>query len=264
MTGTWFSTRKDIFLRDFILDFFDAKMYFDKISSTYKINSSIPFKMLDAWVGTESMMGPLWDLKNQSHRLFRKTTSKTSLYEPLFDWTMSSIFHVAMKLKEDVCQVDSYKPLLEIEVASRKNDMTLSRTIKEYFQLIEQSKKELDAELKNMDKLFSKAILHLREILLSHKNNILLLRLLLDNKKTVEKILGNNSFYEIFDKMFPKGIHEAYLAAAYACTEHGWYHDADKYLKKVFKADIKNKRAQKLAEKLQEKLSLDHSGEVGK
>jgi len=255
MTGSWFMSRKNIFLRDLLDDFFDAKIYFDMIISTYNKNSSIPFTMLDAWVGTESNMGPLWGLKNQSHRLFRKTKHKNSLYEPLFDWTMGSIFHEAMKLKEDVYQVETYKPLLEIEVANWKHDKALSRTIKEYFQLIEHSNKDLESELINIGKLFSKAVLHLREILVSHKNNILLLRYLLDNKKAVEKTFGNNSFYEILNKMFPDGIHEAYLSAACGCFEHGWYQDADKYLKKVFKADLKNKRAQKLAEKLQDKLN---------
>ena len=261
MKNSWLKLRKDFFLRDLFQDFFDAKIYFDRIYKTYKDSSSVPFKMMDTWVGTEKRNGPLWNLKEQSHKLFRNSQYKSSLFEHLFDWIMGSIFHEAMKLKEDSYQVESYKPLLEIEVRSHKYDKGLSKIINEYFSLIEKANQNLKDELKSIDELFSKAIFHLREIFVSYKDNVLLLRLLLDNKKNVEKVFGKNSFTHLTNQMFPEGIHKAYLLVAENCAENGWYNEAEKYLKNALKFDTNNKKAQKLFKELQDKLSLETAKE---
>jgi hypothetical protein len=261
MKNSWLKLRKDFFLRDLFQDFFDAKIYFDKIYKTYKDSSSVPFKMMDTWVGTEKRNGAIWTLKEQSHRLFRNTQYESSLFEHLFDWIMGSIFHEAMKLKEDSYQVESYKPLLELEVRTHKSDKTLSKIINEYFFLIEKANQNLKDELKSIDELFSKAIFHLQEIFVSRKDNVLLVRFLLDNKKAVEKIFGKNSFTQLTNQMFPEGIHEAFLLAAEDCAENGWYDEAEKYLKNALKADAKNKKAQKLFKELQDKLSLENAKE---
>ena len=110
----------------------------------------------------------------------------------------------------------------------------------------------------SIDELFLKAIFHLREIFVSYKDNVLLIRFLLDNKKTVEKVFGKNSFTQLTNQMFPDGIHEAYLLVAENCAKNGWYKEAEKYLKNALKADRKNKKAQKLYKELKDKLSLEN------
>ena len=261
MKNSWLKLRKDFFLRDLFRDFFDAKIYFDKICKTYNNSSSVPFKMMDTWVGTEKENGPLWSLKEQSHKLFRNSHYKSSLFEHLFDWIMGSIFHESMKLKEDSYQVESYKPLLELEVSTHNDNKVLSKIISEYFSLIEKANHNLKEELESVNELFSKAIFHLREILIFHKNNILLLRFFLDNKKDIEKVFGKGSFTSLTNQMFPKGIHEAYLLAAKDCTENGWYKDAEKYLKNALKADAKNKEAQTLFKELKDKAGFENAKE---
>jgi hypothetical protein len=256
MNNSWFEFRKDIFIRDLFQDFFEAKIYFDNIYTAYKKSSSVPFNKMDLWVGTEVKKGPLWNLKDQSHRIFRNNQLKSGLYEHLFDWTMGSIFHEAMKLKEDSYQVESYKPLLELEFKGHQHNKALSKIIKEYFSLIEKANHNLVEELDSIRELFSKALFHLREIFVSCKDNFLLLRFLLDNKKKVEKVFGKNSFNHIVHQMVPKGIHEAYMKAAEGCAERGWYHDAQIYFETAQKLNRKNQIDLRRIEDLQERLRL--------
>ncbi len=253
MKNTWLSSRKDVFLRDLFRDFIDANTNFIKIRKKYKEFSFVPFKMMDSWVGTETKKGPLCNLKDQSHMLFRNSSHKTSLYEHLFDWTIGSIFHEAIKLKEDSYQIDSYKPLLDLEINNYKNNKGLSEIINEYFALIEKANKNLKEDVESIDELFSKAVFHIHEIFLANKDNTLLLRFWLDNKKKVENIFGLNSFNNTLARMFPNGIHEAYLQAADNCSFSGRHIEAEKYIRKAVRLDPKSKTLRKLLKEVKEK-----------
>lgn len=253
MKNTWFESRKEVFLRDLLRDFFEAKIYFDRLIAEHKKSSTIPFKMLDSWVGTETKKGPLWNLKDQSHRLFRNQESQANLFEYLFDWALGSIFHESMKLKEDSYQLEAYKPLLELETFYEhcKDNRTVAKLINKYVSLIEKTPKNLARELQNITQLFSEAQSHLREIFFLHRDNNLLVRFILDNKKSVEKVLGKGSFLSLLSQMFPEGIQMAYLAVGEDCMQRGWSRDAARYLKKAVKLGSENSEALNLLKKLQ-------------
>ena len=52
----------------------------------------------------------LYTLKELSHALYRHNASSTSEKEQLFDLTIGSIFHLAMKIREDIYQLEIYGP----------------------------------------------------------------------------------------------------------------------------------------------------------
>lgn len=233
--------------------FFCAKSAFEKIDKKYKEYSFVPFQMMDSWVGIETKKGPLWDLKDQSHRLFRNSMNKNTLYEHLFDWTLGSIFHEAIKLKEDSYQIESYKPLLDLEITHLKHDKNLSKIIDEYFSIIEKANKNLKEDIESIDELFLKAIFHLREIFISYKDNMLLVCYWLNNKNIIEKNFGKNSFYNILNQMFTGGIHEAYLLAADHCSKSGCLQDAEMFLRKAVRLEPNNAKAIKSLKELKVK-----------
>ncbi len=257
MKNSWLSLRKDFFLRDLFRDFFEAKKNFEKIHLKYQGLSFVPFKSMDTWVGTETKKGSLWNLKDLSHQLFRNNLKKNSLYENLFDWTISSIFHEAIKLKEDSYQIESYKPLLDMEIGNYKKDPRLSKIINEYFVLIQKANKNLKDDIFSIEDLFSQALFHLKEIALSYRHNTLLVRYWLDSKKIIETQYGKNSFNKILKQMFPEGIHEAYIQVSEQCIVNGRTEDAQLYLKKALSLDQKNKRAEKLHSKLKNRKTIE-------
>ena len=253
MKTSWIEQRKDIFVSNLVQDFFAAKKYFDELLKHYKKNGSLPYSMLAVWVGSDTDKGPLWQLKEQSHRLYRSDRSKIILYENLFDWVVGSIFHESMKLKEDIYQIESYKPLLEMGLSDNAENMEIAKIIQEYYALIDRVSLSLREEIESIDELFTKGLLHLRALILTYKNNALLLRFLIDNKRTADHMLGQGGLQQLLQEMFPAGVHEAYILMSESCMQNGWYDQAQKYLNTAIKTGPANKG---LHEQLKAKLGL--------
>ena len=253
MKTSWIEQRKDIFVSNLVQDFFAAKKYFDELLKHYKKNGSLPYSMLAVWVGSDTDKGPLWQLKEQSHRLYRSDRSKIILYENLFDWVVGSIFHESMKLKEDIYQIESYKPLLEMGLSDNAENREIAKIIQEYYALIDRVSRSLREEIESIDELFTKGLLHLRSLIVFCKSNALLLRFLIENKKTTETMFGQGALEQILQEMFPAGIHEAYILISESSMKNGWYDQAQKYLKIAMKIGAADKG---LHEHLTAKLGL--------
>ena len=249
----WLESRRDVFLRDLVQDFIEAKLYLDVLRKEHNATDTLPYNLLDSWIGSETNKGALWNLKDQCHNLFRNSGTKSNLYEHLFDWTIGSIFHEAIKLKEDSYQMETYKPLLEHE--RYQHNAVLARIVKDYFDVIENARKNLAEEIERINHLFSKALLHLIEILPLHRGNTLLVRFLLDNTKTLSvEVFGKKAFNQIVHAMFPEGIAAAYLCVAEKCIQNGRYRDAMRYIKKTVRLDATNQKAIELLQRAQQEL----------
>jgi hypothetical protein len=251
--NTWLEARRDIFLRDLVQDFIEAKLYLDMLGHQLQSTNALPYRLLDEWLGSENKKGSLWNLKDQCHNLFRNRSTNANLYEHLFDWTIGSIFHEAIKLKENSYQMETYKPLLE--QANCQLNAELARIVRDYFEVIEDARKNLVEEIEQIDHLFSNALLHLIEILPLYRDNILLVRYLLENTKQLsEKVFGKKAFNQILRVMFPHGLVSAYLCVAEKCIQSGWYRDATRYLKKALRLDAANTKALELLQKAEQEL----------
>jgi len=261
MSDYWFAFRKDIFIRDLVRDFLSAKLYFDAILLTYRKTSSVPFAMMNTWVGTENSKGPLWKLKDQCHCLFRSSHYNCTAVEHLFDWTIGSIFHEAMKLKENSYQIETYKPLLNLDTSHYKVDKDILSLIKDHLLVIDNSCKNIPSELSSIRSLFAMAIAHLKQVFLRHNDNILLVRFLLDNKRLLDDVYGKHSFTALFQHFFPGGLANAYLFAAEHCRAHGWFDDASRYLHYSTKQCASSRRLTPPPTKLSVKKSSASQGE---
>jgi len=233
MNNTWLKNRRHIFIRDLVDDFISTKIEFNKIIKDYKKSSTIPRKKVEIWIGEEKKKGQLWHLKDLSHKLFRNKNEKNNLYEHLFDWTIGSIFHETIKLKENTFQINAYRPLLEDAVENYKHDKKLSKIINEHIKQIEKANTDIKNQLKNISELFIKAVEYLNEIFILHKDNKLLIKFLLDNKRPIEDIFSRGAQKNILKKMFANGINDALLYTADTMRQNGWNKDSDKYLKKA-------------------------------
>ncbi len=246
MSNQWIQERRGVFERDLIQDFFTAKLFFDTISRAYQRNDAISFEQLDIWVGSDEKKGALWLLKDHSQRLYRSSSNAGSLYENLFDWTVGSIFHETIKLKEEAYQIGSYKPLLEMKVKNKSYDATLGSIIQEYFVLIERAKENVPVEVQNITELFNKALYHLREIIYAGRNNMLILLLLLEEEKNANAVFGRDQYRDLLKRMFPKGPHEAWIAAGRYYLEGGWHTEAQPFIERALEIKTDNASALEL------------------
>ncbi|MCX8043450.1 MAG: hypothetical protein N3B18_04915 [Desulfobacterota bacterium] len=255
MNSSWFEYRKDLFIRDIVRDCINARIFFNDLKTSFIETGNLPYEKLAPWIGTELKKGPLWYLKDQSHRLFRNSQSAVNPYEHLLDWGIGSIFHEAMKLKEDVYQVASYKPLLENQMSRYKDNKALSIIFSEYFSLIKKAKQNIGSEIKNIDELFTRTLNNLKMVLSGYASNIHLLRYLLDSRDVVESVFGEGSFQEILQSMYGDTITKPYVIAAEHCIQSGWYKAAQTYLREVLRADPQSQRFRELMKQAQAKLN---------
>ena len=240
MSNQWILERREVFERDLIQDFFKAKLFFDTIARAYQRSDTVSFEQLDVWVGSDQNKGPLWLLKDHSQRLYRSSSNAGSLYENLFDWTVGSIFHETIKLKEEAYQIESYKPLLEMQVKNKTCDETLGSIIQEYFVLIERAKETVPVEMQNIGALFNKALYHLHEIIFGGRDNMLILLLLLEEEKNANAVFGRDQYRALLKRMFPEGPHTAWLAAGRHYLDGGWHSQARPFIERALEIQADN------------------------
>ena len=209
MVNNWIlEERRDLFIRDLVEKFFEAKIFFDKIFQRYQKEGEISFKEMDYWVGTEIKKGTLWKLKDECHALFRNDKPEVGLCEHFFDWTFGSIFHECMKLKEDIYQIESYKPVyLQFQKEKKTSiDFEVKKMLDEVHSVIDKVEKDLAEKMKGVSYLFAEAATQLRKLFPNFSQNGLLVRFLVENKKLVEQVFNKGSLKEILFSMYPGGI----------------------------------------------------------
>lgn len=256
MVNRWFEGRKDLFFKELVQSFLESKVFFDQLYQHYRKHKTLPFERMEYWIGTESKKGPLWLLKDTCHMLFRQSGSKINLSEYLFDWTVGSIFHEGMKLKEDAYQLEAYLPSSEgIKASEDKED--IQETLAEYVAIvttIEKAARNLRAEIKSIHHLFARASERLRELLANYARNGLLVRFLLEEGELVEKALGRNSLQAMLAALYPHHPEQAYLTAGKSCMRGGWFQEAKNYFSKALKITSNHPEAQKCLREAEEKL----------
>ena len=250
----WFEERKDLFFKDLVHYFLESKIFFDELYLYYKKTGAVPFDRMDLWVGTESKKGLLWNAKDNSHKLYRTTDSKISLSEYLFDWSLGSIFHEGMKLKEDAYQLEVYLPSYK-NIDSPKKAEEIEEILREYLTVIEKATSNLEAEMESINYLFGKTVERLKELLVSHAHNGLTLRFLLENKKLVEKALGTKSLQQLIVSLYPNHPERAYLMAGKSYLNGGWYTEAIHCFNKALEISPGSSEAKKELQEAEHKLS---------
>jgi hypothetical protein len=223
--NNWFKERKDLFIKELVEEYFESKFFFNQILMDYKNNGKIQFAKMDQWVGSETKKGVLWNLKDASHNLFRNQNSTLDLAEYIFDWTVGSIFHEVMKLKEDVYQLEAYI-LDEAKIRETGKDAELKMIMEEYHIITENAQKTLKSEIESVQYLFSKSNALLKCLLSRYSNNGLLLRFLLKNHRRIHELLEGESLPNILKLMYGEKWDKAFVLAAKSYLDGGWLEEA--------------------------------------
>lgn len=190
------------------------ELYQGQISS-----GTISFNALARLMGNENSKGPLWQLKDHCHRLFRQSTNPTGHH---LDRVIGSIFHEAMKLKENIYLYRFYGPTAD-EQSQTTAPLLHDGLSREDFR--RKILKEAGQELDNLALLFCRANFLLRLLLPGQSQNVLLLRLLLE-ERGLSRLLWGETVTEIFSDLFPDQAEHGYLAAAKSYFDGQWLEDA--------------------------------------
>jgi hypothetical protein len=180
----------------------------------------------------------LYNAKEQCHLLFRYVgKSPVQKKEWLLDLAIGSIFHEAMKLRENLYQLQVYRPkYLQYKLKAGKS--TYERDYLQQFQrIISKAEQGVAEGMEETRSLFRDAMAQLVDFFKENAKNIFLVRFLLENQILLKRVYGSRKTKEIFDGMFKKGVLDAYdlVGRSYLQSEH--YDLSSLYFSKALKMD---------------------------
>lgn len=217
----WFDQRRDFHIRSLYNGFFKTYARFISLYQDYISSGQINFADLTRLVGSEAKKGQLWQLKDHCHRLFKGSRQQQEL---LLDWITGTLFHEAMKLKENIYMEQFYGPLAPDQDSNEPSDLSLHcGASREKFR--QGIAREAQRQVDNLTFLFSRANFLLRMILPSQAHNVLLLRLLLE-ESALSQELWSESAEQLFAELFPYQAEMGYLLAAKSYFNGQWLPEA--------------------------------------
>jgi tetratricopeptide (TPR) repeat protein len=164
----------------------------------------------------------LYRLKENCHVLFRnRDDGSPPGGEKLLDLAVGSVFHEAMKLRENLYQVDTYKPRYsDIRLRNSPHQQILLERFEKIVLRAEQAIREGVADI---TAFFTDILDQLLDLIQGYKDNDLLVRFLITNRSLFVRVYGKKRFEQLLTTMFEKGLVEAYAAAAMSYLRSAYY-----------------------------------------
>jgi tetratricopeptide (TPR) repeat protein len=211
-----------------------SEVAFRGIFKKYK-EGRLHFSDIGTWIDDKGQ-SLLYNLKEQSHSLFRcKGKRPIRKNEWLLDLVIGSIFHEAMKLRENIYQMEIYRP----RYLQYKSKVGRSAYEKDYLQQFERimlkTKQGVVEGMEETRSLFQDAMAQLIDLFKESPKNIFLVRFLLDNQPLLQKVYGSKMAKEIFNLMFKKGFLDAYQLAGQSYLKSEHYDLSSHYFSKALK-----------------------------
>jgi hypothetical protein len=202
---------------------------------------SLSFSRMEEFVDDRGKSS-LYRLKQMCHDLFRNADDAT-YREKFYDITVGYIFHEAMKLRENVYQLEYYNPQYTTLVNSEELTSLEKRVIHEFDLLIHKAEKRLRVGLQEVKGLLRDLVAQLKDLLKLYRNNYLLPRFILENEKALVKIYGKKGFAELLTDMYEYGRSTLVYKAAISYLESEYYGCARHLFQKVANLDQADRRA---------------------
>jgi len=247
----WFDQRRDFFVRRVFDDFFSILRVYQDLYQVYLACRKPNFagfsplfeqhnqeqlqaiwNRLTTMVGTEVAKGPLWQLKDLCHRIWPEESYSRSLEGSLIDWLIGSIFHEAMKLKENMYLLICYGPaarkisVQESDGLARglRQDVVVPRFVQmmDIQGLIKRTAVDVTIQLDQLAFLFGQANCMLRTMTPELTRNLLLIRFLVEQESTLLDFWGED-IVSVFTDMFDGAPEQGFCAAGLSYFNGQWY-----------------------------------------
>ncbi len=213
-------------LREFMVAYCDLTALFENRSP-----DEISFASVRALVGDDNQ-SVLYRLKERSHALFRTdgtNRSRTVRHEALFDLSIGSLFHEAMKLRESLYQLEVYAP----RIASLKADSSedADELFVEFERILGKSGSRLNEVVSEVRILLAQTRDQLRRLLIERAADRVVTRFLLRRREAVSAIFpeGFDGLLEAMHGEVAAGLVEA----ARSLLESAYFVEASQTLREA-------------------------------
>lgn len=182
----------------------------------------------------------LFRLKEMCHDLFRNS-SEANYKEKLYDITVGYTFHEAMKLRENLYQLEYYRPQCDMTIQSLSEQE--KKIVNEIGILVKKAKTRLKEGFKEITVLNDELIRQLKDIIFLYRGNYLLPRFLYEHEKQLTRIYGRKGFEDLLQTMYADGRSLLIFKTASSYLESDYYETARSLFKRITRTDGKNKAA---------------------
>ena len=182
----------------------------------------------------------LFHLKEMSHELFRN--SKDASYkEKLYDITVGYIFHEAMKMRENMYQLEYYRP--QCDIALHKLTDQERKIVHEIGLLVNKAEVRLKEGFREIKVLLNELVGQLKDLIVYYKSNYLLPRFIFENERLLKRIYGKKGFENLLNMTYSDGRFFLILKAGQSYLESEYYDTARLLFKKALRLDGRNTSA---------------------
>ncbi|OPX98992.1 MAG: hypothetical protein A4E62_00445 [Syntrophorhabdus sp. PtaU1.Bin002] len=182
----------------------------------------------------------LFRLKEMCHDLFRNSDSAT-YKEKLYDMTVGYIFHEAMILRENVYQLEYYRP--RCDIANGELTSVEKKIVLEIEFLVKKTERKMKEGFKETKLLLKELVEQLKDIIGLYQGNYLLPRFLFENQKSFVKIYGKKGFDHLLHEVYKNGVTGLMYRAARSYLQSEYYELARNMFRRVTGLDTSNKTA---------------------
>lgn len=254
LPNRWFEKRRDFFVRKVIDDFFSMYCSFQDVYALYlqcrdpfplagsdRLSPGSGVSMFKIWdkltllVGSENDKGPLWRLKDLCHLVWPEETYDNDRSGSLVDWLIGSIFHEAMKLKENVYLLNRYGTAaykikehhidIPVTALSARASMPRLESMVDVQGVIDTAAADVVKQMEQIAYLFLTSCYMLRMILPRFAENALVVRLLIEKDTLVSRFWGEKP-EDIFNDMYCGDAAEGFCRAGRSYLRGQWFFKA--------------------------------------
>ena len=234
------------FLSKIIFDtyyFLKKESFYEK----YKTNT-LNFDEVEKFITDKDPSLPLFNLKESCHMLFRNQgEEQCNDEERLLDLAVGSIFHEAMKIRENLYLLEVYKPRYLQQVRSSKEVFSYEKKLLQAMKKIGvRTEKRLYESIIELKRLFQDTLKQITNLLPLYKDNPVLMRFLLRNKNLLQQAIGKRKGLKIISNIFPGGLGEAYYVEGKGYLESEHYDLAADFFNQALKYGFQNPRLKAL------------------
>jgi tetratricopeptide (TPR) repeat protein len=170
----------------------------------------------------------LFALKECCQTLFRNGSSLVSQKEQIFDLTIGSIFHLAMKLREDLYQLEVYGPKFSRLDTAGDRSPGEENLIQGFKKIISRAQESFTEGVEEMGALFQDVFRQFQELLGEYRENGLLARFLLEENDLVKEVFGSDAVDAVFRTLYGSKEAQVYRLAGESYFQSAFYGKAIK------------------------------------
>jgi len=222
-----------------------SEVAFQEIYKKYK-EGNLRFSDIANWADDKGQT-LLYNLKERCHSLFRHAgKGPIQKNEWLLDLATGSIFHEAMKLRENMYQMEVYRPkYLQYRSKVGKSSYEYEKDYLQQFErIISKAEQSLQEGIEETRSLFNDAMTQLPDFFKENSKNPYLVRFLLEHQSLLQRVYGFKKAKEVINIMFKRGLLDAYGLAGRSCLNSEHYDLSTHYFSKALKMDPLNHELQ--------------------